>query len=361
MEIQTDAVPADGAPSDIVQVPAAGSEPLSPREAARTLAGFRVKQREAEQTQAPRAPQAPQPEAVSADTADADAPVEPETAAETAAQGAEPPLEPPSSWSQAARERWAGLDRETQDFLRQRESESEAARAKAQEEAAASRAAIEDERRSLLAARQHYEGALPSLLAALHQEQAQDFSDIKSLPDVEKLAREDWPRYVLWDAQHRRIDAVEGELKAASERQERERALAHQARAQREFELFVEKAPEIADPAERVKLQDAALGMLRELGFSDPELKDMWHGRKDISLHDHRLHLIIRDGLRYRGAQKAARDATARPIPPVQRPGVAQAKGAAHDALVQNLAKRLDQTGKIKDAARLLVERRRAR
>jgi hypothetical protein len=87
----------------------------------------------------------------------------------------------------------------------------------------------------------------------------------------------------------------------------------------------------------------------------------MWAGRKDITLHDHRLHLLIRDGLRFRDAQRAAKDATARPIPPVQRPGVAQPKGAAQDALVQNLAKRLDQTGKLKDAAKLLVERRRGR
>ena len=53
--------------------------------------------------------------------------------------------------------------------------------------------------------------------------------------------------------------------------------------------------------------------------------------------------------------------ATAKPLPPVQRPGVGQPKGAAQEALVQNLARRLDQTGNLKDAARLLVERRRAR
>jgi hypothetical protein len=44
----------------------------------------------------------------------------------------------------------------------------------------------------------------------------------------------------------------------------------------------------------------------------------------------------------------------------VQRPGVAQPRGAAQDAVVQSLAKRLDQTGNLKDAARLLAERRKA-
>jgi len=361
MDTQTDAAPADAAPIDIVQIPAAGSEPLSPREAARTLAGFRVKQREAGGGEGPRVAEAPRPEAPFADVPQTQAAGDPEGTEESATQPAEPPIDPPRSWSQAARERWAALDRQTQEFLRQREGESEAVRLKAESEAQAERAAIEAERAGLVEARSHYESALPNLIAALHQEQAQDFSDIKSPPDVEKLAREDWPRYLLWDAQQKRIAAVEAELRTSTERQERERRLAHDARVQREFDMFIEKAPEIADPAARARLQDAALGMLHELGFSDPELKDMWSGRRDISLHDHRLHLIIRDGLRYRDAQKAAREATARPVPPVQRPGVGQAKGAAHDALVQNLAKRLDQTGKLKDAAKLLVERRRAK
>jgi hypothetical protein len=359
MDTNTDAASADGAPIDIVQIPAAGSEPLSPREAARTLAGFRVKQREAGEAQAPRVALASPPEAPPEDVPDSQAASEPESAEES--QPPEPPLDPPRSWSQAGRERWSALDRQTQEFLRQREGESEAVRLKAESDAQAERAAIEAERAGLVEARQHYESALPNLLAALHQQQTQDFSDIKSAPDVERLAREDWPRYLLWDAQQKRIAAVEAELKGSTERQDREHKLAHDALVQRELDMFIGKAPEIADPAARARLQDAALGMLRELGFTDPELKVMWSGRKDISLHDHRLHLIIRDGLRYRDAQKAAREATAKPLPPVQRPGVGQAKGAAHDALVQNLGKRLDQTGKLKDAAKLLVERRRGR
>jgi hypothetical protein len=64
--------------------------------------------------------------------------------------------------------------------------------------------------------------------------------------------------------------------------------------------------------------------------------------------------------VRFRDAQKAARQASTKPVPPVQRPGVAQPRGAAHEAVVQNLTKRLDQTGTLKDAARLLAERRKA-
>src|ERR1700758_4366664 len=67
MDTQTDAAQGGGAPSDIVQIPAPGNEPLSPREAARTLAGFRNKQRAGGErdTDAPQASEAP-PEIVAA-------------------------------------------------------------------------------------------------------------------------------------------------------------------------------------------------------------------------------------------------------------------------------------------------------
>jgi hypothetical protein len=100
--------------------------------------------------------------------------------------------------------------------------------------------------------------------------------------------------------------------------------------------------------------------MLHELGFSEPELREMHHGLRELSVHDHRLQLLVRDAVRYREAQKAARQASSKPLPPVQRPGVAQPRGAAHDAVVQNLTRRLDQTGNLKDAARLIAERRKA-
>src|SRR5215467_3817854 len=101
MDTNTDAVPADGAPIDIVQIPAAGSEPLSPREAARTLAGFRVKQRESGEVQTSRAPEAPAPEIASADAPEPEAQGESEPAGEGTTQPPEAPLDPPRSWSQA--------------------------------------------------------------------------------------------------------------------------------------------------------------------------------------------------------------------------------------------------------------------
>jgi hypothetical protein len=252
------------------------------------------------------------------------------------------------------------LPRETQEYLASREQDRDREVRRSQNDAAEQRKAMEAERQKAEQARAQYETALPTMLATLQQHQADEFSDVKSIVDVERLAREDWPRYVLWDAQQKRIASAQQELAGAAKRQDQERQIRLDEFIKREQGAFIEKVPEIADPAKRSKLEHAALGMLRELGFSDQELGQLYHGRADLSLHDHRLQMLIRDGIRFRDAQKAAKEASTKPVPPVQRPGVSQPRGAAQDAVVQNHTKRLDQTGNLKDAARLLAERRKA-
>ena len=51
------------------------------------------------------------------------------------------------------------------------------------------------------------------------QQQAGEFNDIKTIADVEKLAREDWPRYLQWDLAQKKIAAVAQEMNAAQQRQ----------------------------------------------------------------------------------------------------------------------------------------------
>jgi hypothetical protein len=69
----------------------------------------------------------------------------------------------------------------------------------------------------------------------------------------------------------------------------------------------------------------------------------------------------VHDAVMWRDAQSKAKAASAAKVPPVQRPGVSQPRGAAHDAQVQNLTKRLETSGSLKDAAALLRARRAAR
>jgi hypothetical protein len=163
-----------------------------------------------------------------------------------------------------------------------------------------------------------------------------------------------------WDALQKRIVSSAQEQQAAALRQAQEQKVRLSELINRENARLLEKAPEVADPAQRAKLNNAVVGMLRELGFSEPELNELLVGQEKLSVHDHRLQLLLRDGARFREAQKAAKEASTKPLPPVQRPGVAQGKAAAQHAAVANLARRLDQTGSLKDAARFLAERRRA-
>jgi hypothetical protein len=361
MDATNDAALPGGAPIDIVQIPAPAGEVISTRDAARTLASFRLKARASDEPQdgaRPGADAAPAPPLN--DSADAPAPADAapqveangETTANAEPPAVQAPIEPPRSWTKEARERFASLPRETQEYLASREQDRDREVRRSQNDAAEQRKALEAERKQAEQARMQYENALPSVLATLQQVQADSFSDVKSIIDVERLAREDWPRYVLWAAQQ--------ELASAAQRQEQERQIRLDQYVKRERDMLVEKIPEIADPVQRSKLEHAAVGMLRELGFSDQELNGLYYGKGDLSLHDHRLQMLIRDGIRFRDAQKAAREASHKPVPPVQRPGVAQPRGAAHDAVVQNLTKRLDQTGNLKDAARLIAERRKA-
>ena len=368
MDTSTDAAPASGAAPDIVQIPAPNGSEISARDAARSVVSFRLKAREGEEAKAGTGATSATEPAEQGAAAEApagaapaleDAPAAPTDGAD--APATEAPIEPPKSWDAAARDRFKALPRETQSFLAEREEQQAAALQQTQSEAAQHRQALEAERMRAEQARVAYENAVPSLLGTLQQQHANDFSDIRTVMDVERLAREDWPRYVAFDTQQKRIGQLQQQLAETAVRQGQERHVRFQDAVAREQALLIEKNPELADPVKRAKLTQAADTMLREIGFSEAELGDFFHGRRELNLHDHRVQMLIRDGVRLRDAQKAARQAAARPVPAVQRPGAAQPRGAAHEAAVQNLARRLDQSGSIKDAARLLAERRKAR
>ncbi len=359
MTTESDALPT----GPIIERTAGGSGPLSVLEAARSLVQTRYKE-QAEVTRQAEAPAAPaeaapaEPEQELAGEASA-APPEAEAPGETKeAEPArdEPPIEPPRSWTKDEKERFKSLPRETQEYLASREQERDRELRRSQNEAAERAKAIEAKEQAAEQVRTQYEQALPMLLQALQEQQAGEFADIKSIADVEKLAREDWPRYVLWDAQQKKIAAVAQQVQTAQQRQQQEKATKWNAFAKEQDALFAEKAPELADNDARSKAARNAADMLKDIGFSDNELGELWTGQKEMSLRDHRLQLLIRDAVRYREAQAAAKKVTAAPKPPVQRPGVAANRGQSRDAEIQALTKQLDSTRgleQIRIAARL--------
>ena len=348
-----------GAPP-VEVVPTSDHTPISPSEAARALAQYRYK-RDAREDRAAEAPEQP-----AADAESAASPDEPAAAVEAEAQPDQaeelPPIEPPRSWSNEEKERFASLPRETQEYLTQRETERDTALRRGQNETAEQRKAIEAERQQLEQTRQQYEQALPTLLATLQQAQSGDFSDIKTMQDVERLAREDWPRYALWDAHQKKISAVQQEMQASQQRQQQQYQTEWAKWATDEDNKFLDAAPEMANKETAAKVTKQATDLLTTLGFSESDIGNLWSGRNNVSLRDHRVQLLIRDAMRYREAKAAVPKAAApKPVAKVQRPGTPAERATERDTQLTGLDKTLEDSGSIKDGLALLVARRSGR
>src|SRR5262249_61476958 len=120
------------------------------------------------------------------------------------------------------------------------------------------------------------------------------------------------------------VGSVAQQMEQAQQRHGAEQQRRFSEFATREDDLFKERVPEMADPDKAVKLQNAALQALSDLGFAEAELAASWRGQKDLSLRDHPVQLLIRGAGLWRGAQAKAKAAALKPVPPVQRPGAAR-------------------------------------
>jgi hypothetical protein len=340
-DIQPGAAPAPAA-EPTAPLSDGGKSTITASEAARILAQARKKQ--SPDSQAASAPEAT-PANESAEPADANPPAEDhgETTDEIEAAQA-PPIEPPVSWTAEAKERWQTLPRETQDYIAQRESERERLLVQSRNEAKEQARTLDGERAKMEQARQQYETALPALLQTLQQSIAGEFPDIQSMADVEKLAREDWARYIAWDASQKKLNAVASEAKAAQERQLSDLQGKWNAFAAEQDAEFIKAAPEFADKEKAAALQRAAVTYLKEIGYTEDELARNWNGQQAFSLREKRWQMVIRDGMRYRQAQAAVQKAPIKTVPPVTRPGVAPAPGRALESQIKQLESALDKS-----------------
>ncbi len=346
--------------------PAPAEPAIDAREAARSLTTWRHKQRQ--EQAAPEKPAGEQRQEAQQPTTESTAGDEPtgESAAETPPaqtegvdRQAEPaPIEPPRSWTKEDKELFNTLPRETQERLADRERARDSDFSRRQQTATEQAKALEAERLRAEQVRQRYEGALPQLLQTLQDQQAGEFADVRTMADVEKLAREDWPRFHQWQLRQMQIASVAQQVEQAQQRHGAEQQRRFSEFAKREDDRFKEKVPDMTDADKAVKLQNAALQALSDLGFAEAELAASWQGQRDLSLRDHRVQLLIRDAVLWREAQAKAKSAATRPVPPVQRPGAAQPAGAQRAQQLDNLTKRLEQSGNLRDAAALLRARR---
>ena len=130
-----------------------------------------------------------------------------------------PPIEPPRSWTKADKELFTSLPRETQMRIAERERSREGDFLRRQAEAAEKLKGLTARQQAVDQARQEYEAALPQLLLTLNDQQAAEFADIKTLADAERVAREDWPRYMRWDLSQKKIAFAQQQMLEAQQRQ----------------------------------------------------------------------------------------------------------------------------------------------
>jgi hypothetical protein len=128
--------------------------------------------------------------------------------------------------------------------------------------------------------------------------------------------------------------------------------------ANNEDQKFLARAPEMNDPAEASKIANASLSYLRDTGFTDDDLSSLWAGRASFSLRDHRVQLMVRDAALLRQARASVPARKSTPVPKVLRPGTPAERMTTDEASLSALDNRLDNTGKWKDAAELLIARR---
>jgi hypothetical protein len=181
---------------------------------------------------------------------------------------AEPPaIEPPRSWTKEDKELFASLPRETQVRVAERERSRESDFLRRQNEAVEQLKGLAAKEQATDQARRHYEGALPAVLQLIQAQHADEFADIKSQADVERMAKEDMPRYVKWSESQRQIGRAIDEVKAAQESALREAQQKWFEFATRQDALFAERVPEAADPEKAAKLQQAAVAVLKDIGW----------------------------------------------------------------------------------------------
>jgi hypothetical protein len=270
---------------------------------------------------------------------------------------ATPPIERPKSWTESEDAEWKATPRALQEKIVARELERDNALRRTQNDAAEKLKGLTAKEQAVEQARQLYEAKTKSALEVLEREQLRDFSDIKTMADVAKMAAEDPFRKMQWDVHQQQMQVAAHEAEQATIRANQAKQTERQTRRTAETALLIEKLPEFADKAKLDEAQKAAAQLFRDVGYSDTELTTL---ADDPLLDDHRIQLIVNDAMKFRALQKAKAAVVAQIVPPVQRPGSARPSGESSSERVQALTQSLNNSGSTEDAVQLLIARRAA-
>jgi hypothetical protein len=233
-----------------------------------------------------------------------------------------PPIEAPVSWDTEAKERFAKLPREDQEYLVKREGERERfIQQKSQEAAAAKRDA---------------EQQAVSQLAQIEQGYAEHFQQLAQQLQPERPD----PRLLNVDpaAFYARQAEYEATLAQRQQLQQQAEAFARQARdreaeAERQLhaeqhQLLASNFPEYLDPTTGPKLQTELSAVARELGYP-PELIAQARASDILAMKTAAEWRADSLKLKALNAKKMEKVRAAKTLPKVSTPGTARAPGAA--------------------------------
>jgi len=213
--------------------------------------------------------------------------------------------------------------------------------------------------REVQAARQSAAGTLGALQQLLLSDFAARFPDIRGEADLERLSHEDPLR--LAEFEEYRDNATKGLQAYAQQAQQQQAAWSqhHENFGKQQDEAFVKAHPELNDPKIKAEIAQATLTELRGAGFTDQDIAKAWHGVAGLPLRHSAVQSLLLDAVRYRLAQKNVREGRGRkPVPPVQRPGVATDKFTANEGALREAEAAMAKNPNVRNAARLMAARR---
>jgi hypothetical protein len=201
-----------------------------------------------------------------------------------------------------------------------------------------------------------YDNLLQAGIASLTGQAFAEFQDIRTQQDLTALAQNDPARFARFQELDGKVRQVQGELTRIRTQQAENYLNAYQQWALQSDEATEKLVPELgptADPRAKMLLQQTAADLLKEVGYSDHELRHAWQNGGQFYLRDARAQKIIADAARFRISQQRAKEAIKAPLPPVQRPGVAQNPTSYSDQMIQAARQELNKSGSIKAATAL--------
>jgi hypothetical protein len=285
-----------------------------------------------------------------------------------------PSIEPPRSWTKEEKEAFKSYPRDAQALISAQVARHEADFLRRSNETAEKLKGLTVKEQQAEEARQKYEAKLPEVMQGLVDVNNRDYADIKSQADIDTLIRvmnqlaatdpvqaQQINAYLTgWQLHQAKMAATKAELDQTNQRKTQ--------KEQADWAEFIstnnakaaERIPELADPEKSQALTTKAGDLLRTIGFTEDDLNGFQRGEK-ISPYDHRMQDLIFKAIQAQDIQQAKAaipGKLAKPLPPVQRPGVARGPGAGVSERIQALDSKLTNSGSLDDAFALLSAKR---